>query len=259
MSFWLNGEFFPSAANAPGISVTDESFLLGRGVFETILVKDGRPQFLDRHLQRMLTGAKIADFEIVHYEEMGTGLVELLSRASKGTHRLRITASPESTLMTLTEFQGYTGAIDLGIAPWRLSQSRPLQMSKSTSYGDYWYARKWATEMGFDDALLLNSQDEIMEVSTANIFFLNKGEWVTPHENSGVFPGVIRSILLEMNFAKQVDLASAALSGFSACFVTSSLRLIQPVKRIDGLSIDNSPFMKDFQSLRQELESIAYA
>ena len=91
------------------------------------------------------------------------------------------------------------------------------------------------------------------------LFRSNEGEWVTPHENSGVFPGVIRSILLEINFAKQVDLASAALSGFSACFVTSSLRLIQPVKKIDGLSIDNSPFMKDFQSLRQELESIAYA
>lgn len=259
MSFWLNGEFFPSAANAPGISVTDESFLLGRGVFETILVIDGRPQFLDRHLQRMLTGAKISDFEIVHYEEMGSGLVELLSRASTGTHRLRITASPESTLMTLTEFQGYTGEIDLGIAPWRLSRTRPLQVSKSTSYGDYWYAKKWATEMGFDDALLLNSQDEIMEISTANVFFLNNGEWITPLEQSGVFPGVIRSILLEMNFAKQVDIASTALSGFSACFVTSSLRLIQPVKTIDGYLIDNSPVMKDLHSLRQELEKIAYA
>ena len=259
MSFWLNGEFFPSAANAPGISVTDESFLLGRGVFETILVTDGRPQFLDRHLQRMLTGAKISDFEIVHYEEMGSGLVELLSRASTGTHRLRITASPESTLMTLTEFQGYTGEIDLGIAPWRLSRTRPLQVSKSTSYGDYWYAKKWATEMGFDDALLLNSQDEIVEISTANVFFLHNGEWITPPEQSGVFPGVIRSILLEMNFAKQVDIASTALSGFSACFVTSSLRLIQPVKTIDGYLIDNSPFMKDLHSLRQELEKIAYA
>ena len=200
-----------------------------------------------------------SDLEIVHYEEMGSGLVELLSRAGKGTQRLRITASPESTLMTLTEFQGYTGEIALGIAPWRLSRTRPLQVSKSTSYGDYWYAKKWATEMGFDDALLLNSQDEIMEISTANVFFLHNGEWITPPEHSGVFPGVIRSILLEMNFAKQVDVASTALSGFSACFVTSSLRLIQPVKKIEGFSIDNSPFMKDLHSLRQELEKIAYA
>ena len=32
--------------------------------------------FAAADLQRMFTGAKTADFEIVHYEEMGTGLVE---------------------------------------------------------------------------------------------------------------------------------------------------------------------------------------
>ena len=51
--FWLNGNY-QDAEQA--ISIKERGFLLGDGVFETLLVRDGTPAFLDPHLARLQKG-----------------------------------------------------------------------------------------------------------------------------------------------------------------------------------------------------------
>ena len=36
------------------ISIFDRGFMYGDGVFETVLVKDGKPKDIDKHLERLI-------------------------------------------------------------------------------------------------------------------------------------------------------------------------------------------------------------
>ena len=55
MRFWLDGDFH---ADPNCLSISDRGFLLGDGVFETMLVKEGTPAFLAWHLERLRKGLK---------------------------------------------------------------------------------------------------------------------------------------------------------------------------------------------------------
>jgi len=46
---WQDGEL----THSPQISATNRGYLVGQGVFETLLVTNGRAEFLDRHLDRL--------------------------------------------------------------------------------------------------------------------------------------------------------------------------------------------------------------
>ncbi|MEM9170512.1 MAG: aminotransferase class IV, partial [Pseudomonadota bacterium] len=50
---WANGALAPAEG---AVSAFDRGFLLGDGVFETLLVRDGAPAFWNEHAQRLLRG-----------------------------------------------------------------------------------------------------------------------------------------------------------------------------------------------------------
>ncbi len=56
MILWLNGELVP--ASQARIDPADRGFLLGDGIFETMLARHGRVAFLDAHLMRLARGAE---------------------------------------------------------------------------------------------------------------------------------------------------------------------------------------------------------
>ena len=53
---YLNGRL-QSAAEGH-VAIANRSFLLGDGLFETMLVRGGRPRFLAEHLARLLASAR---------------------------------------------------------------------------------------------------------------------------------------------------------------------------------------------------------
>ncbi|MEN1727161.1 MAG: aminotransferase class IV [Pseudomonadota bacterium] len=53
---WINGELKPEGEAS--VSVFDSGFVLGDGVWEGVRVVDGRPAFLDVHLDRLREGAQ---------------------------------------------------------------------------------------------------------------------------------------------------------------------------------------------------------
>lgn len=55
----LNGEIVP--ASAAQVSVLDRGFLFGDGIYEVVRVRNGRPQFFDRHLDRLRRGLEAVE------------------------------------------------------------------------------------------------------------------------------------------------------------------------------------------------------
>ena len=77
MKFWFNGEIFNTEDKV--IAVDDRAFMLGDGLFETVLARDKVPLRLSAHLQRLRQGAELIDLQIgINNEEVSSAFALVL-------------------------------------------------------------------------------------------------------------------------------------------------------------------------------------
>lgn len=233
---WLNDRLVDENQNPAMVPITDRSFLLGEGLFETILTIGSRPVALDRHIARMHAGAVVLGISIPAKDAIAVAVTSLLqSSPSISLGRMRITVSGSGTfLITHQTYKEWSEPAKLVTYPHPFNAKSPLQKVKSTSYGEYLLAYRYAQERSADDALLFNGNDAVMESSTANIIALIGGKWVTPPLTSGALPGITRALLLEWELIGERELIFEELQRCESVALVSSLRSIQPVAEINS-------------------------
>ncbi len=232
---WLNDQLVEEGAQ-PLLPAIDRSFLLGEGAFETILTIGAKAVALDRHIARLHTGAEILGISAPSKDAIAIAVTTLLHATSSITlGRMRITLSGSGTFMiTHQVYKEWSEPARLVTYPHPFNAKSPLQRVKSTSYGEYLLAFKYAQARNADDALLFNTEDLVMESSTANIIALIGGRWVTPPLSAGPLPGITRELLLEWEQVTERNLIFEELQRCEAVALISSLRSIQPVGEING-------------------------
>jgi len=222
----------------------------GEGLFETFRVYEGRRlAFVEDHLDRMAEGCHFFSFPFSRQratEALRQALEEIprdsetrlrLNLISYGDHDAKKT-SFQTTWEPLEKVGTQQGqGVRLGLAPFqRLSQS-PLVRFKTTSYLENIYVLTWARRGGFFDALFTNEHGGITEGSISNVFFLNKGQIVTPPTDAGLLPGITRKQILKVACTLGVPLTEStatpeALSQFDGAFVTNSVIEVLPVAAV---------------------------
>ncbi|MCF8550768.1 MAG: aminotransferase class IV [Candidatus Nanopelagicales bacterium] len=239
---WQDGEL----THSPQISATNRGYLVGQGVFETLLVTNGRAEFLDRHLDRLARSwPRIGPGEIPQSSVI-RGVAEVLAANGEvaSLARLRITATllgdQPSILVTVVPMEPWPETTTCIVLPWRANESSPLTGIKSTSYAANIVGMQWAQERGFSEGLYLNSQGFLVEGTSTNIFLVVNNEIVTPAAECGPLPGIIRGLLLENELAREMVLTETDLDNSSEMFLTSSTRGIHPVERC-GERVFESP------------------
>lgn len=230
---WHDGEL----TTHPLIDASDRGYLVGHGIFETLLVDNAHVEFLDRHLERLAgSWAQIGQgaLDVGEITQAVSQVINANSQASK-LARLRITvtlnndrASALVTLAPMTQWPTTTSCIAV---PWEFSASSPLTGIKSTSYAANILATQWAQGQGFSEGLIVNTRGEIVEGTASNIFVVLDGEVVTPALSSGPLPGIIRGLLLESGLVQQTVVSPEDLERASEVFLTSSTRGVHPVDR----------------------------
>lgn len=249
MTFWLNGDFKKEAA---AIDIADRGFLLGDGVFETILLIDGVPAFLTAHLARMRGGAEALGIEAdLDEAEIASVLAELTRRngATKGFASARLTltrgaggrglavAKGAAKPMLLATVKSYAPSETSGPAQLIVSRHRRNELSaaarwKTLNYLDNILARMEAAEAGADDALMLNSAGRAACASAANVFFIVGDRIMTPPVAEGAMPGIVRGVLLANAKAAGAEIREAPFEagdlGAVSLFLTNSLIGVRP-------------------------------
>lgn len=212
MIFWLNGEF-KEAAHA--INIADRGFLLGDGVFETILVVDGVAAFLSQHINRLKGALSALSMDAPIDESMGTIIYQLARRndLAAGCAAVRLTVTRGAGKRGLLFPEGDAGpTILLTIQPYAPPPDQPpakiiigdyrrneVSISsryKTANYLDNMLARNDAAAKGCDEAIMLNSVGRLACASAANLFVLADEEILTPAVSEGALPGVVRGLLL---------------------------------------------------------------
>ncbi|MEW6304057.1 MAG: aminodeoxychorismate lyase [Verrucomicrobiota bacterium] len=264
MIVFINGRFVPKEKAV--VSVFDRGFLYGDGLFETIRVFHGHPFRWEQHLDRLRRGARLLKLEVPY----SPGEMRLIA-----AHLIELNAQPESVLrINVTRGVGPRGystksansptlVLSLHPAPpsqtkptaWRLVTSRlrlaagPLAQWKTANRLVQIMARMEADAAQTDEALLLNANDEVVECSSANLFWARGREVFTAPVEAGALEGVTRQVVFEACRKLKVPCRErttklAALKATDGVFATLSTLGIVEISEIDGAKLKRSSVVR---------------
>jgi branched-subunit amino acid aminotransferase/4-amino-4-deoxychorismate lyase len=162
-----------------------------------------------------------------------------------GSTRLRVVASRVEGASWRVEVSA-TPCVDVGAAltPTRLTVERwlappPLVGYKTLSRLPWDLAREQARHSGFDDVLLIDSKEHLLETSTANIWVVHDGVAKTPCAPERCLPGVMRAWLLDhlegAGLAPEVcDLTISDLATADEIWLSNAVVGIRRVASVDS-------------------------
>ena len=235
------------------IPADDRGFLLGDGLFETLLAIDGELQALAAHLDRLDRGCAVLGLPAPDRAKAVELMRQALVEQGPGRAAVRLTLSAGSGGRGLDRPASVTPRLVAGAAasarpvgPARLVTSSvrrnaesPASRLKTLAYLDNVLARREALGGGADEALMLNTRGEVACGAAANIFWLREGRLFTPALTCGVLDGIVRAAVIEAAARIGVEVLEVAagpgeLAGAEAVFLTNSLMGVRAVEDLDG-------------------------
>lgn len=247
MRAWCNGELVDPTG--PALSVLDHGVTVGDGVFEALKIIDNVPFAMTRHLRRMTRSARgmglpEPDHEVVRQavkeaigdQDLTLGLVRVTWTA--GISPLgspRATKTPSLVVVAkANEAPSFrTSAVTV---PWTRNERGALAGLKTTSYGENVVALAKAAETGATEAIFANTRGELCEGTGTNVFCVFDGVVVTPPLSSGALAGITRQLVIEWYDVHERDISMDEFAEADEVFLTSTVRDVQAVKKLDGRS-----------------------
>lgn len=252
MRIWLDGGL--KDIESARVSALDHGLTVGDGVFETVKAVDGRPFALTRHLERLSRSARGLGLPEPDLDEVRRACAAVLEANPMPLGRLRITYTGGiAPLGSDRGDRGQTLVVALGEAarrpdstavitvPWTRNERSALTGLKTTSYAENVVALARAHEGGASEALFANTVGQLCEGTGSNVFVVLDGEIHTPPVASGCLAGVTRALAVEWTGAKETDLPLDVLTRAEEVFLTSTLRDVQAVHRVDARDLPGAP------------------
>ncbi|WP_326793325.1 aminodeoxychorismate lyase [Streptomyces sp. NBC_00841] len=252
MWMWVNGEL-RDAADAR-VSVLDHGLTVGDGIFETVRTTGGRPFALTRHLDRLTRSARGLGLPDPDLDEVCRACAAVIEANPMELGRLRITYT--GGLSPLGSDRGNDGpslVVALGEAtrrpdttavitvPWTRNERGALAGLKTTSYAENVVALARAHAQGASEALFANTVGQLCEGTGSNVFVVLDGQLHTPPVASGCLAGITRALAVEWCGALETELHLDVLEHAEEIFLTSTLRDVQAVHRVDGRELPGGP------------------
>jgi 4-amino-4-deoxychorismate lyase len=262
-------------ADAPLIRVDDLGLLRGDGVFETILVVDGKPRELGPHLDRLARSAAMLALpapDLAQWErcvsvvlanwtagaEMALKLVytrgpEFGDGAPTGfalgmAISPKVLAARETGVAAVTLARGYDPSI-VESSPWLLLGA------KSLSYAVNMAAIRHAESVGASEVIFLAADDSVLEGPTSSVVVASGRTLLTTPPSSGILRGTTQGALFRAaeraGWATKVEpLTMTDLREADGVFLASSVRKVTRVHTLDGVALPADTV------LRQELTAL---
>jgi branched-subunit amino acid aminotransferase/4-amino-4-deoxychorismate lyase len=128
------------------------------------------------------------------------------------------------------------------LANRRRNETSPLCGIKSLNYLENILARQEAMKAEVDEALVLNGNDDVVEATTANVFFVMEGKLYTAPVQDGALPGITRDVVLDLarKMGREVIQKSHPVEvcvHADEAFLTNSLIEIRPLVAINHKKI----------------------
>lgn len=236
MKLLINGVIQDDLAKLP----YSNSLLRGDGLFETILTIDQKVVAWDRHYARLEKSAKQILITLPARIDIEVGIEKILANAT-GESRLRLNVLADGDWFITLEpvSEGKESISLMKINEPKISKGA-LSGAKSISYGESLLAIRKASAAGFDDGIFLNENADVVETALSNLLILTEAGWLTPPLSTGCLPGISRELLIKWFEVSEREFKFEELLDAKAVYATSSIRLIQPVGKVEDRLFDKN-------------------
>lgn len=274
------------SVDEPLLCADDLAALRGDGVFETLLVRDGRACLIELHLRRLAQSARIlelAEPDLTRWRaaieaatrlwaeqagdvrrEAALRLIYSRGRESGSTPTAyvmvtglpdRIAAARRTGIAALTLDRGLSATV-ADTAPWLLAGAKAL------SYAVNMAALRHASRQGADDVIFLSSEGLVLEGPRSTVVIAVDSEdpndprpcLLTPPPWYPILRGTTQQALFEVARAAGYGcdyraLRPADLHAARGVWLVSSLTLAARVHTLDGRRLPSSPIAAEFAAL----------
>lgn len=249
--FWYNGEYIP--IQTPVFTLFSRNVNYGDGIFETIRIKNKKIYFWDFHFDRLQKGIQVLqlnpDTVLQDKTLLQDVILDLTERNDiKNSVKVKIqvfrgeetsTVLPVSNNVktfifcteTLPEYYELH-AKNVIIYPDIALQYSVLSSLKTLNRLPYILAGMYARKNHVQDAVLLNTKNELTESTHSNLFYISENQLYTPPLTSGCLDGVMRKVIMQHFKVTEKPLGINEIKHVQSLFCTNVIRGINPVMHI---------------------------
>jgi 4-amino-4-deoxychorismate lyase len=265
------------AAEAPTLPADDLLVTRGDGVFETLLVRGGRPCLLGAHLDRLADSASstgLPDPDLAHWSAAAATALARWDGDGEAVMRLlygrgRPGADAPTSFVTVSAVPDRVAAarrdgvsvitLDRGLAadgaaagPWSLAGA------KSLSYAANSAALRHAERLGADDVVFVSSDGFVLEGPRSSVVMAPEiGTLLTPPTSMSILPGTTQRAVFGVAADRGWQctygpITVADLAAAQGIWLLSSVTLAARVHTVDDRGLAPSPIGEEFASLVDE-------
>lgn len=224
--------------------IIDSGINYGRGVFETILVKE-KAILLKEHIDRLNKSIKILNIgDDIDCKEVKSFIAEngIKNKA------LKVIVTEKNVIYSTRDIpysdKDYLNGFKVRYSRVIRNSTSKLTYIKSLNYLDNLLEYEDVKKEGFNESIFLNENGNVCEGCTTNIFVIKEGDILTPNIESGLLPGILRQWIISNFHVKEVKINKELLLTAEEIFLTNSLLGVMKVsdfegKRYNGKTSDN--------------------
>jgi branched-chain amino acid aminotransferase len=282
LKIWMGTRLVPSAEAC--ISVFDHAILYGDGVFEGIRIYNGKIFKEKEHIDRIFDSAKAIRLELpMTHDEVadamhqtmavngitGDGYIRLVVTRGVGSLGISVlkTACPMVFIIAdkiaLYPPEVYQRGMKVIISS--IVRNHPNATSprvKSLNYLNNVMAKLEASDVGCDEAIMLNHLGHVAECTGDNLFLVRNGEIHTPPSSEGILEGITRNLVMELARKRGYTVLEKTIVRHDLyiadeCFGTGTAAEVVPIVEISSRLVgDGKPgpitnqLIKDFVAYR---------
>lgn len=246
-----NNEFVKEADLHLG--VTNRSFRFGDNVFESVRLANGNLCFIDDHFDRFVSGMQTLKMDLPKWLTVGAvekafdKLKEMNNIGAGGRGRITayrnngLTYRPEGNAASVVielrplaqdTYELNTKGLSMGLYTENHKNISTYSHFKTGNSLLYTLAGAFAAERKWDEAILINDDNRVVEAISSNVFIAKSGALFTPPIADGCIAGVMRRNLIEIAEqggirVKEQSLALAALEEADEVFLTNTINGIR--------------------------------
>lgn len=262
-------EVIINGRHGDSLSSLDRGLLYGDGVFETIAIKQGQPQYWEEHLQRLHLGCATLglsspdDVLLKNETQQLTGTDErcvikiIITRGAGGRGYKPPRQSPTRVIQKFPWPQfpaDYTASgIDVTLCDFKLTQQTRLAQIKHLNRLEQILARsEWDDE--YQEGLVCDLDGHIIEATSSNVFFEVDNGLITPDLKRCGVAGVLRAQVIKYCNNKGIELSVRDfglddVGAIQAMFLCNSIIGIWPVRSFNELVMPRTAIIDKLMSI----------
>lgn len=212
----------------------DSGLFFGRGVFETILVKE-KAVFLDEHIERLNKAINALSLgKAINKDDV----ISFINENNIKNKALKIVVTEKNLVYSTREIkykdEDYINGFKVRISEVLRNSTSRVVAFKTLNYLENIIEYELCQRNQFNESIFFNEEGNLCEGCTTNIFIIKNKIIYTPSIQCGLLPGIVRQWIINNFDVIEKKITKEELLNSDEVFLTNSLVGVIKVSNIEN-------------------------